>query len=68
MSLPFASGDVLALRRFPTSSVGPAFTGVWHRSPHGEWTFYSDVPPMECCPRYFGGSQVRAVAAPIQLA
>ena len=68
MSLPFASGHVLALRRFPVSSIGPAFTSVWHRSPDGEWTFYADLPPGQCCPRYFGGSKVQAIVAPIHLA
>jgi hypothetical protein len=35
MSLPFASGHVLALRRFPASYIGPAYTSVWHRDPAG---------------------------------
>ena len=54
MGLPFRSGHVLALRRFPASSVGPAYTSVWHRTPEGSWTFYSDSPPMQSCTRYFG--------------
>lgn len=29
MGLPFASGHVLAMRRFPSSSIGPAYTSVW---------------------------------------
>ena len=33
--LPFASGHVLAMRRFPTSSIDPACTSVWHRDPAG---------------------------------
>ncbi len=67
ISLPFASGDVLALRRFPACSLGPAMTSVWHRSPDGEWEFFSDVSPLQCCPRYFGGSGTRATATPIHL-
>src|SRR4051794_27060033 len=31
MGLPFDSGHVLAMRRFPASSVGPAYSSVWHR-------------------------------------
>lgn len=51
---PFASGHYLALRRFPTNSVGDGYTSVWHRDPGGEWTVYSDVPPDVSCPRYLG--------------
>jgi hypothetical protein len=39
MGLPFRSGHVLAMRRFPASSIGPACTSVWHRSPDGRWVF-----------------------------
>ncbi|MCD6682259.1 MAG: hypothetical protein LT102_16705 [Burkholderiaceae bacterium] len=54
MGLPFASGHILGLRRFPASSVGPGYSSVWHRDPAGAWTFYADVPPMQACTRYFG--------------
>ena len=27
---------------------------VWHRDPHGQWTFYQDQPPELACARYFG--------------
>jgi hypothetical protein len=40
MGLPFASGQVLAMRRFPASSIGPAHTSVWHRDPAGRWDFW----------------------------
>ena len=53
IGLPFASGHVLSLRRFPVSSVGPGYTSVWHRDPAGRWTFYSTVAPEQGCPRYF---------------
>jgi hypothetical protein len=33
MGLPLASGHILAMRRFPASSVGPGYTSVWHRGP-----------------------------------
>jgi hypothetical protein len=53
MGLPFASGHVLAMRRFPASSIGPAYTSVWHRTPAGEWTFWQDQPSELGCGRYF---------------
>jgi hypothetical protein len=62
----FASGHVLALRRFPASSVGPPFSSVWHRTPAGVWTFYSDVDPSLGCNRYFGG-EGRAVEDEISI-
>ncbi len=67
MGLPFASGHVLAMRRFPASSVGPGYTSVWHRDPAGNWTFYADTPPLNACTRYFGSDVERAVECPIAL-
>lgn len=55
MGLPFASGHVLGLRRWTASSVGEAFTSIWHRDPAGRWTFYETAPPEVACTRYFGG-------------
>lgn len=54
IGLPFASGHVLAHRRFPASSAGPGYTSIWHRDPAGDWTFYADVEPMKACNRAFG--------------
>jgi len=54
MGLTFASGHVLALRRFMASSIGPGYRSVWHRNPEGQWTFYSDIKPSRSCARYFG--------------
>ena len=65
--LPFRSGHVLALRRFPASSVGRGYTSVWHRSPAGNWTFYSDVLPEQGCARYFGADIHRNIVAPIDI-
>jgi hypothetical protein len=65
IGLPFRSGHVLALRRFPASSVGPGYTSVWHRDPQGVWTFYSTVDPGLGCSRYFGAEITRNVVAPI---
>jgi hypothetical protein len=57
IGLPFRSGHVLALRRFPVSSLGPGYTSIWHRDPAEKWTFYSSAAPEQSCSRYFG-SQV----------
>src|SRR5205823_3739577 len=65
IGLPFRSEHVLALRRFPASSVGPGYTSVWHRDPRGVWTFYSTVNPDLGCSRYFGGEIMHNVVAPI---
>lgn len=64
---PFLSGHVLALRRFPASSLGIGYTTVWHRDPAGQWTFYSTVAPELGCARFFGGVIRRNVVAPIQI-
>jgi hypothetical protein len=67
MGLPFRSGHVLCLRRFPSSSIGPGYTSVWHRAPSGEWTFYQDVSPEQACSRYFGPSLRRALVRTVQV-
>ncbi|HEU5400764.1 MAG TPA: hypothetical protein VFU86_05365 [Terriglobales bacterium] len=67
IGLPFVSGHVLALRRFPASSLGPGYTSVWHRDPGGTWTFYSTVAPEQSCSRYFGSEIEHNVHAPIQI-
>ena len=66
MGLPFASGHVLAMRKMH-SSVGPKYESVWHRSPEGAWTMWSDVPPSQSCPRYWGNDLQRAIQAPIDI-
>jgi hypothetical protein len=65
MAVPFQSGDILAMRRFAASSLGHGYSSVWHRAPEGTWTFWSDQPPLEACPRYFGSAISRAVMTPI---
>jgi len=65
MSLPFRSGHLLALRRWPATSLGRAYTSVWHRTPEGAWTFYGDAPPRTSCPRYFGSAVSETVTADI---
>ena len=54
MGLTFRSGHVLGLRKWAASSIGPAYTAVWHRSPDDEWTTYSDLTPQLACSRYIG--------------
>jgi hypothetical protein len=56
MGLPFTEGHVLALHRFPASSLGYGYTSVWYRSPAGRWTFWSDVAPHSSCARFFGAA------------
>jgi hypothetical protein len=67
IGLPFQSGHVLTLRRFFVSSLGPAYTSIWHRDPVDRWTFYSTVAPDCSCARYFGAQVHRNVVTPINL-
>ena len=60
MGLPFQSGHVLGLRRWTASSVGEAFSSIWHRDPEGLWTFHESAPCEVACTRYFGASVERA--------
>jgi hypothetical protein len=67
MGLPFSSGHVLGLRRWTASSVGEAFTSIWHRDPGGRWTFYESAPCDIACTRYFGADVQRNRLGPIEL-
>lgn len=67
MGLPFDSGQVLALRRFPASSLGSGYSSVWHRDAEGRWTFWSDHAPEASCPRFFGCAISQALVAPISI-
>ena len=66
MGLPFASGHVLAMRKMH-SSDGPKYESVWHRSPDGDWTMWSDVEPSRSCPRYWGNDVQWAIRAPLDI-
>jgi hypothetical protein len=68
MGLPHRSGHVLAMRRFPASSVGPGYTSVWHRTPDSRWAFYADVAPKLACTRFFGADVDEAHETEIALA
>jgi hypothetical protein len=67
LGVPFQSGHVLALRRHVGSSLGPAYTSIWHRDPAGRWTFYATTAPDCSCARYYGARIDRNVVAPIDL-
>jgi hypothetical protein len=67
MGLPLTSGHLLAMRRFPASSVGPGYRSVWHRDPRGRWTFFQDVGPDTACTRYFGAAVDEVVDATIDI-
>jgi hypothetical protein len=67
MGLPFGSGHVLAMRRFPASSIGPAYTSVWHRGPDGRWVFWQDRRDDESCARYFSSEVSETRTTDIEL-
>jgi hypothetical protein len=67
MAQSFASGHILALRRFTATSVGPAYTSVWHRDPDGRWTFRITGEPFQCCNRYFGSAVDESITCDIAL-
>jgi hypothetical protein len=67
MGLPFASGHVLAMRRFPASSIGPPYTSIWHRDPAGTWEFWQNQPAGLSCPRYFSAALAEARKVEIDL-
>lgn len=67
LGVPFQSGHVLSLRHYVASSLGPAYTSIWHRDPSGRWTFYTTIAPDCSCARYYGARIDRNVVAPIQL-
>jgi hypothetical protein len=67
LGVPFRSGDVLALRRYPVTSIGPGYTSIWHRDPEGAWTFYSDAACDQGCARYFGSGVREFVGTPIRI-
>ncbi|MDP9999566.1 MULTISPECIES: hypothetical protein [Pseudarthrobacter] len=67
MGLPFSSGHVLAMRRFPVTSVGPGYSSVWLRRPSGDWTICADAPPEVSCARYFGAALASTVQCPVDV-
>jgi hypothetical protein len=67
LGVPFTSGHLLAMRRFPASSLGESYTSVWHRDPQGRWTIYTSVAPQMACPRYFGSAIDEASVREIEI-
>lgn len=67
MGLPFASGHVLALRRFPANALAGPYTSVWHRDPAGRWTFRENAPADQSCSRYFDAALERRIRTEIGL-
>lgn len=65
VGVPFRSGHILGMRRFPVSSVGPGYTSVWHRDAAGRWVIYQDQEPRYTCPRAFGPGIDDAPTVPI---
>jgi hypothetical protein len=63
----FAGGEVLCLRRWPASSIGPAYTSIWHRDAAGQWTFVQDAQATQACSRYFGAAIVRSLTDEIRI-
>lgn len=59
----FESGDLLAVRRFAATSIGPAYSSVWHRSPRGRWTVYQDLQADAGCGRYYSAAADVVTAA-----
>jgi len=67
VGVPFRSGHILGMRRFPVSSVGPGYTSVWHRDPDGRWVIHQDRGPRVTCPRAFGPAIDDAPTVPIAI-
>ena len=56
MGVPFADGHCLALRNMLATSIGPAYRTLWHRTPAGRWTIFTNTTGDLSCPRYFGAA------------
>lgn len=67
VGLPFAAGDLLALRHIPTTTFGPGYSSVWHRTPGGAWTIYTTTTPELSCPRFVGAAASRVMETPIDV-
>jgi hypothetical protein len=67
LGVRFAAGDILTLRRFPATSVGPGYTSVWHRSPEGRWTMFQDIDVDAGCGKYFSDAVDRIHETPIRI-
>jgi hypothetical protein len=55
------------MRRFPASSIGPAYTSVWHRDPGGRWVFWQDQQDHQSCARYFSNGVSETTTTAIEV-
>lgn len=67
IDLPFHSGRVLVLRRFPTSSLGAGYTSIRHRDPSGKRFLHAGVIDIQrgfavrrCCMQVTVGNRIAA--------
>lgn len=67
MGLPFGSGHYLALRDWRKSSVAAGYRSVWHRSPAGRWSMWSDAEPDLGCDRYWSAAFDSIASATIEV-
>ena len=66
-SLQFQSGDLLALRCFPSAGLG-GFVTLWHQTPDLTWHMYvASETPESACPRYFGAVVTSAEQADVAI-
>jgi hypothetical protein len=56
MGLPFASGHYLAMRNWASTSFAPPYQSVFHRTPEGRWTIWSDAEPENGCGRFWSAA------------
>lgn len=67
MVLPFSSGHLLGLRVWPENDFAP-YVSVWHCTPEGDWSMYSDGTCLEAmCPRYWGAATRHSALATIDV-
>jgi class 3 adenylate cyclase len=66
-SLQFQSGDLFALRCFPSAGLG-GFVTLWHQTPDLTWHMYvASETPEAACPRYFGAVVTSAEQADVDV-
>lgn len=56
MGLPFASGHYLAMRNWAATSFAPPYRAVFHRTPEGRWTIWSNAEPQNGCGRFWSAA------------
>ncbi len=64
--IAMAAGKLPAgTRVLGATSVGPAYTAIWHRDPGGRWTFRITGELFQCCNRYSGSAVDEAIRGEI---